>query len=307
MNFQNMTKKIVLLLLLISLFYVSIQADVLSFKSGQKATYTITQNLDAEIAVFNETMHCRSEAAIDVDIEILSSNLQTSSYPIDVKITLKRVLFSEVQQEGQITKQIIYDSNSKDLMTVENHLLAEYYENVINHPLYYSVDKDFKIVETVGYITQIHESFDSPDYMGLFGATPWSYELFLTQLFHLAGENLQVRKSYPTSCYQFLNWEQASLDEEQIGLYQVSDYTVDSMDSKSISASWLGNAKVIDYQLFKEGGGDVCVAGHVIWDTTNPLIQTRTLKVDWESTTNGFIKTTKKMSMEQTWQPFSRI
>ena len=301
MSFHFMKKNILSFLLLATLFYTDIHAGVLTFKAGQKAAYNITQKLDSDIYIFNESEHCQSEARVSFDIEILSVNKKTASYPFDVKITLKKVLFSEIQQNGISTNLIAYDSSSKDLKTSENHLLAEYYEKIIGNPLYFRVEKEFRVKETNGYLAQIHEDFDSPTSMGLFGATPWTYELFLSQLFHLSGENLKTQQSYPTSCYQFLNWEDAPLDENQISIYQESDYIVNSMNSKAISASWQGNAKVINYALFLEGSGDVTVAGNVKWDAANPLVQQRALKAEVESTTNGFVKTYVNMSVEQTW------
>jgi hypothetical protein len=163
------------------------------------------------------------------------------------------------------------------------------------------VEKDFQIKETTGYLTQIYENFDSPSPMGLFGATPWSFELLLTQLFHLSGENLLSTNLYPASCYQFLNWEDEALDEQEISLHQTSAYIVNATDSKKIEASWEGNAKVASVE--GDMNGEVSIIGNVTWDITNPMNQKRDLEVNIEQTYNGFFPSHIKMSAQQTWQP----
>jgi hypothetical protein len=303
MRFQYIIKNLMCVFLLASFFcsYNTMYAELLSFKAGDKASYTISQKLNSECEISDEKINSQSEATMDLDIKILSANQQTSSYPFDVEVTLKRILISGVEQDSQGTTVIKYDSDSSK--PVENSVLAEHLNKLINHPLTFSVNKDFKVKETTGYLTQINKNFDSPSDMGLFGTTPWTFELLLTQLFHLSGKNLLAAKSYPASCYQFLNWEDDKLDEQEISLHQSSNYVINNMDSKQIKASWKGKAKVADTEDDMEG--HVSLVGNVTWDIANPMIQKRDLKVKIEETRTGFIPSHVKMSVKQTWQPAS--
>lgn len=301
MTFSYSTKKVLVVLLAI-VFCMNIHADILPFKAGQKAAYTLTQKLDSDIAIFSESDHVESNATIDLDVEILSANEETASYPFDVKITLKKIIYTEIQQDSNSTHVISYDSDIKGRKVANTPLLTEHFQKIIDHPLYFRVEKDFQVKEIGNYLTTLNEDFESPSLTGLFGATHWTYELFLTQLFHLSGENLTEQKSYPASCYQLLNWEDEAMDEDQVRIYQESNYIIDSINSKGIYAFWQGNAKAIDLHLFSQRSGDVTVTANVTIDAAKPLVQQRTLKVEMEDTASGLTRVTGKISAEQTWQ-----
>ncbi|MGA8164417.1 MAG: hypothetical protein WB791_05240 [Waddliaceae bacterium] len=113
------------------------------FKIGDKASYTISQKLTAETEdeFFDEIRHIQSEGIIDLDIEILSSNQEIFSYPFDVEVTLRKILISEIQQDGKSTTIIEYDSDG--LKNTENYILEEYLSKLINHPLNFRIEKDF--------------------------------------------------------------------------------------------------------------------------------------------------------------------
>ena len=301
MNLESI-KYVASVFLLSSFFYTSnvVYAEFLIFKAGDKASYTISQKTTGERKLFDETILADSQATIDVNIEVLSSNEQ-SSYPFDVVVTLKKIFFTEVQQNGESSTTISYDSSG--LKTVENHILAKHIDQLIDHPLHFRVEKDFNIKEVTGYLAQIDESYDSPSLVGIFGTTPWSFELLLTQLFHLSGENLKATNSYSASCYQFLNWEDEALNDQELNLDQSSSYIISNADANHISASWQGNAKVVSFEGRIKG--NVSVAGNVTWDTNNPMIQTRELKAQILETHSRF-PLHAKISAEQTWhsKPF---
>lgn len=295
---------------LLSLFFAknALYAEFLSFKVGNKVSYTISQKLNAEYEMDDEKCYAESEAKIDVDIEILASNEQTFSYPFDVQVVLKKVVFSEIVRDGQTSEMMKYDSNS---LKTENYAfgsaeyytkeIAEHFDKLINHPLIFRVEKDFQIKETTNYLTQIDKDYSSPSHTGLFGATPWTFEFLLTQLFHLSGENLQLANLYPTSCYQILNWEDGALDEQEISIDQFCVYTIiDEVDSKTIEASWQGKAKVKDIE--DDLDGNIALIGNVTWDITNPMIQKRDLKVKIEEI-HAEVPSQIKISVHQIWEP----
>ncbi len=218
-----------------------------------------------------------------------------------MEVTLKKIDFFEVRQDGMSSTVIKYATNSPK--TLENHILADHLDKLINHPLIFRVEGAFQVKETTGYLAQINENFYSPSNQGLFGATPWTFELLLTQLFHLSGEKLQLTNSYPVSCYQFLDWEEDAddrLNEQEISLHQTSHYKINQMNSKKIDASWQGNAKVI---RLKDGlDGNISLAGNVAWDIANPMIQKRDLTINIEVIDTGSLPLHLKGSIQQTWE-----
>ncbi len=294
------TKKLTYLFALASFCCANgaLYAEFLLFKPGNKASYTISQKIVSEYGIFNETTYTQSEAIIDLDIKVLSSNRETLSYPFEVEVTLKKVLISEIQQNDYSSTTIRYDSNG-----LEVNALTEYFDKLIDYPLVFRVKKDFQIEETTSYLNSLDEKFDSPSPMGLFGTTPWTFELLLTQLFHLSGENLLSTNSYPVSCYQFLNWEDEALDERESCIDQTGAYKVNAIDSKKIEASWIGNAKVTSSEDYMNMKGKVSVIGNVTWNIANPMIQKRDLEVKIEQKYNGIFPAHVKMSAQQTWRP----
>lgn len=302
MKTQRSAKNLMYFFWLISFFCANTtaHAEFLLFTVGDKASYTISQKLNSEYNFFDDKItYAQSEAMIDLDIKILSANPKASDYLFDVEVILKKIFIFEIQQDGKSSTIISYDSDG--LKNPENKLLEQYIDKLINYPLNFRVEKDFQIQETTGYLAETYKDFESPSPMGLFGITPWTFELLLTQLFHLSGENLLCTNSYPLSCYQLLNWEDEALDEQEISVNQTSAYTVTAINSKHIKASWTGNAKVA--RLEDKMDGEVSVIGNVTWDIANPLIQKRNLKVKIEQIQNGLFPAHVKMSGQQTWKP----
>lgn len=41
-------------------------------------------------------------------------------------------------------------------------MIAKYLAKIINHPLHFRIEKDFKIKESTGYLKQIYDKFESP-------------------------------------------------------------------------------------------------------------------------------------------------
>jgi len=190
MKLQQITQRFVLAFFFVCLVCITqvANAELLSFKPGHKASYTISQTLFAELSHLGETVYCQSEATMDLDIEILSTNEETGSYPFEVKLSIQKLLISELQQNGLSSTTIRYNSHRDT--PPENHLLATHLDTLINAPLHFKVEKDFEVKETTGLLAKMNAQYDSPSELGLFGTTPWTFELLLTQLFHLSGQDL---------------------------------------------------------------------------------------------------------------------
>lgn len=272
-------------------------AEILCFKAGDKASYTITQEVKSELEMFSREFGL-STGSIDIDVEILSVNEETLSYPYDVQVTLKHVYGLDVAKDGYSVTTTQYDSGS--LKTEENHLLAEYFEKLIDHPLIFTVEQDFQVKETSNYLTELHEDFESPCFMEMLGASPWTYQFFLTQLFHLSGQDLQIATVHPKSCHQLLSWEDDELSDDIKILNQECDYIINSNDAEKIVASWQGNAKAESFEDSMKG--EVTLDGNVTWDAANPMIQQRDVKIHLEAYMNGFFSTHAKLSIHQNWQ-----
>jgi len=272
-------------------------AAPLSFKTGDKASYTIFQEVNSEMEMFSKEFG-HSTCSIDIDVEILSVNEETLSYPYDVQVTLKRVFAIDKEKVGFGVTITEYDSNS--LKPDDNQLLVEYFEKLIDHPLTFRVEQDFQVKETSNYLTELFEDFESPGSMEMLGASPWTYQFFLTQLFHLSGEDLQIATVHPISCHQLLSWEDDELSDDLKILNQECDYIIHSNDSEKINASWQGNAKVESFE--DSMNGEVMLTGNVTWDAANPMVQQRDLKIHLEAYYYYFFSIHAKLSIHQVWQ-----
>lgn len=300
MKFDSIIKHVLSYTFVLAMFFCAdnaVHADTLLFKAGDKAFYTITQKINAEGIIFGDPIIHESEATIDFNVEILSSNPETLGYPFDVEINLRRMRVVQSESDGSSTDKIKYDSKSSK--NSANPVLVKHLKKLIDHPLRFRVEDEFQVKETTGYLEEIY--FDCDE--NLFGATPWTYELMLTQLFHLTGEDLQKENSYSVSCYQLLNFEDDPMDEEEQKIDQDSNYTVTAVNSKEIKASWLGEAKVTAAPDNEDGmDGTVSVNGHVTWNMKNPILQKRDLKVNLDATHPSSLDFKLKATIHQRWE-----
>ena len=274
-------------------------AETLCFKVGDKASYTIIQEINAEQEMFSKEFG-HSKGSIDIDVEILSVNEETLNYPYEVQVTLKHISAVDVAKDRFSVTTTQYDSES--LTKEDNKHLVEYFEKLIGHPLTFTVEQDFQVKETSNYLTPLHEDFyfKSPCSMEMLGASPWTYQFFLTQLFHLSGEELQIATVHPKSCHQLLNWEDDEPSDDLKILNQECDYIIDSNNTDTIDARVIGSARVESFEDAMRG--EVNLTGNVTWNATNPMIQQRDMTIYLEAYTKGFFASHAKLSIHQTWQ-----
>lgn len=271
----------------------SAHAEMLIFKTGDKVSYTIIEKSNTEIEFFKATTSSQAEAEIDLDIEILSSS--QGSYPFNVEVTLKKMIFSDIWQDEKNTTVMKYNSSTSEGLDDE---LTKHFGKLINLPLNFTVQKDFQIKETTGLLDQFYD-YDFPStLLELSDTTLWNFEVLLTQLFHLSGEDLLLANSYPVSCYQLITDDLSELDI----LNQSSAYTINSIDSDKIKASWTGNTKVKDTEGEIKLEHEVSVMGNVTWNLTYPMIQERGLEIETKIDEET-IPLHYKSTLQQIWQP----
>lgn len=233
----------------------SASAKELQFRNGDSAAYRILQSLNLTVDFFGFRKDEQHVFSLDFEIKIISLNAKTHSYPFDVEIRCKKMNLA--------TKPEMDADES-----VANEKLFNF---LIDHPLQFRVEDEFKVEETTGNFALACETYEDSSFQGHLQST---FELVLTQIFQLSGKDLHPDHKYTTSCYQLINWDDLPVDENEVTLDQSSFCKINSFGSHNIKATWLGNAKI------KEGSysDSVTVRGKVLWNTARPLIQQRTLK-----------------------------
>lgn len=295
-----MRKVFISLTVMLSFCFINFtHAESLDFKPGDQASYRLYQKIESVTELFGEVTQANSDVIIELDVNILSSNPRTLSFPFDVEVVLRGISMHEVLKDDEGTTTTIYDSHS---MMGGNPTLAAYFLQLIDYPLYFRVNGDFQVNESSGYLYRLYEKNKNSDEINeLFGATTWTYELFLSQLFQLSGKNLVVNKSYPITCYQLLNWEddKYELNAEE-NVMESCSYIVKSIDDRNIKASVQGSATITDPDLHLNG--QVYIDGDVVWNTSNPLIQKRKWRAEIEEVINTYMQLRNKLFIQQRWE-----
>ncbi len=307
MNFQFITKKIVSFFFLGSLFLcnTTIYAEPLAkplvrslfFKAGDKASYKIFQKADFEIdfgkeEFLNGVLYRQLEETIVLDIEILSSNQQTFSYPFDVKVTLRKLLINNAEQHEESSEIMKYDSSVSE---ISKNRIEECFDKLINYSLIFRLEKEFEAKENTGRLDQFYKEFNALD-SDFTCITLLHFDCLFAQLFHLSGENLLLSHSYPVS---YPVPQDRAYDEDVIW-YQDSAYRINAIKAKKIESSWQGNVKLASPDWSTDT--DVSFVGNVIWDIANPMIQKRDLdvQVDVKIEEQDFFKMSLQQIVEST-------
>ncbi len=304
MTFQNIKKMIVGAFLLGSCFcfHQTLSADPLVFKVGDAASYTVTQTTDCQnkwlSGVFG-TERNRYEDTIAFTVKILSSDAETLSYPFDVELTMKGIRINNTETSGDETKTVSYDSDNP--LDADKYTWAKHLANLINVPMHFRVNGEFDVKEVTGLLERERTALDDLSSKYFFGTTPWSFELLLTQLFHLSGEEMQPSVAYPVSCYQLIDWEDEKIKIEEYDLRQNGGYVISSVDPETIEGIWQEVAVIKgDKTAIDLSKAAISVDGNVKWNAANPLIQQREMNACINARYSFIVR--QKFSAKQVWR-----
>lgn len=209
-------------------------------------------------------------------------------------LTLRRVDLLDLERDEDDKSPTTVYYNSECLKKLNNTLLADHFEKLINHPLIFRVENEFQVEEISGYLERLDDDLDNPclSYCTI-GVSSFTYELFLKQLFHLSGDNLQLNGIYPKSSFQFFDFPSKDLATE------TSAYTINAIDSETIGATWQGDAEIENSDPYSNL--EIFLTGNVIWESSNPIIQKRNLNLQFQHTF-GTKPICYKYLLQQTWQ-----
>lgn len=261
-------------------------AEQLSFKVGDKASYTILQNLNIDMEGFGDKINFNSLGVIGLDIEILSANPETQSYPFEVEIIVQNLQFLD-----RIGSAPIH--------------VEEKINHLIGIPLRFVIEKDLQVKEMTNYLAVLSEDQNEiKDYAvicsGVLGTKPELFKLFLTQLFQLSSTNVELSQSYPVTYFELLKGENSH--QKDVSIDQSSSYEINQIDEKQVKGTLKGNAKILNNGDMTT---DLSVNGNVVWDLSNSLIQTTNLQIVVEEIRKGDFESRTKMSVYQKWIPNS--
>jgi len=279
----------------------SLQAEFLQFVPGNSASYELHQTVSHKVDLMGVITNVDIDATIALDVKILEAS-ETLSYPFTVEVTLRNLQFATVESSGRNYKANNFASEEEDSTLPA---LSEFLPNIIDVPMTFIVNGPFDVVETSGVIDQLDPLYTQEILsVKIFGLTPWTYNLFLTQLFHLAGEDLELSNSYEVEGHQLFNWEDGVVNEDEVDIVQFFTYDILKMDNENIDATWKGSAILFNKSVFAGLPGQLGVEAQVSWNKNNPLIQQRKMKLDLNEkiTFLGLFEMAVQMNIEQTWQ-----
>lgn len=266
-------KNIIACFLLITCFSVntSVYGELLKFKAGDKSTYIITQQMVGEI---DPSDQYRSDGMMYIDLTVLSVNEANNSYPIEVEVKMRELHIDEFHQNDLASAMVIEDLVSTQSQGTD--VPPSKFQPLIDNAMIFRIEGPFQVKETTGVLAQVNDG-EGDFAFGHFGATPWTFELFLTQLFQFAGEDLKAKKSYHANCHQLFFWENAEPNEGGLEIIEKSNYKIKKVNPSVIKATWKGKAELINQ--IQNHYGVVKIEEEVIWHTDNPMIQSRGIKV----------------------------
>lgn len=279
-TFFNLTK--ILFIFAFFLYSNCLVSEILSFKEGEAASYTIYQQVKSECVMGGEFEAFDSECTIDLDLRILSTG-DNGSYPFQVELILRRVLISET--DNNFFEKSVDDSQS--LISSFDSFVSAETEYQIDTPIIFNVNADFKVFE----VTSESSSCRSD---------PLDYKIFLTQLFQLSGEDLQENQLYSRDCFRVIEFEDTSYDENEFQIEQDFVYKVTTIDADHITAVLTGNAEIMNEDSAPYGS--IEINGTVQWEIRNPLLQRRVLNLVIEEGNPDLFISVKAL-INQTWEP----
>lgn len=259
-------------------------AETLNFKSGQTAIYQICENIKLESSIFGFESEQQSTSKLILEIELIKDN--DCSYPFLVQVIVKDI------------------TNDKEV-DVESALCIQ---KLFGYPLQFLVKEPFMVEEQTGRLAEVYDQLGRNSEEAIFGTTPWCYELLLTQLFHLAGEELDGDHArIPVNGYQLLNWEDEKIEDADYDIIDTGCYDIQNVSESCLKGEWSGEAKVkgkdADHWIHMEG--HTCFSGSVVWDKHNPLIQERFFSASLQEKATGIVPMTARIEVTQYWQPIT--
>lgn len=241
--------------------FTNLSAEKLNFKVGDKSCYSIEHHIGAQ---YKETgQNCNADMVLDMDVELISLNEETLSFPFEVEVVLVGASGNMKAKTNLFTMDLDFSSDNGDEYLPVDQLFGR--------PMRFVVNSSLDLKETTGVFEALYEKYDSSRDYGLLTFITSGVEMTLLQLFHLAGEDIRVNHEYPMDSYGFFDFDDE--DEEVVG---VGSYKIKKMNVSEIKAVWNLDAKNIMDDVEEE----TSVHADVTWNRENPLQQVRKVKVD---------------------------
>lgn len=288
-----MRKLILSLFLICCISYVQSENATLQFPLNTKVSYTLTQDADGQVEIFEDVSKFESHAKVDFDITLKEG----SNYPYIVELTFKKIKVKEMIKDDGSVKKTSFDSTKNSKSEID------FLKKLIDHPLYFTVDSEFKVKETSGFLEAVlpKENDDEDDELiesvELLAISPSTFELFFTQLFHLSGKELSTNSHPKVLLYPIANWNDDPIDTTDLKIEEDSKYHILSIDHQNINGEWIGKCRLSDEELT----GKLKVFGTVSWNAQNALLQQRESTINVKEEHKGIIPIGAKVTIKQTW------
>jgi|GEM_PF-3191697 len=261
---------------LLALISATVHAEqLLQFKEGQKAAYTIEQTIDGKIEGPNTARgNLQVSNTLDFTLEIVSVDPKTGDFPmvVEVKVNKLKVDMALAARDaaGTLHKRVHFDGKkgTKGMAQIIQHLKSK--------PIRFNMDKDFEIRPLTNRLEKIEDAIDDLSVFSggalVLGANELQWKLTLQQIFHLAGQQ-KGQQIYKVSN---VGLSGADLDDVEI-IKDKGQYAFTKMKGSVLAANWTGDVHVKDTDFNTEN--TLNLSGRVTWNKANPLVQTRDVTI----------------------------
>lgn len=247
--------------LLVSTFALStqgIQAEQLSFRPGEKVTYQISESADCEVLVSNIECKINLLSEVVMDVTLISKDDLPSS-PYYVQLVLRDMRISQMITSGGYMLAVI----DYDPADVNNLFYSPNMASLLNFPLTFKINDRSECNEMTGRLSDvlynmgtsfaIHSDGNfvgNPSLFGLtFGTNEESFALFLSQLFHLSGDDLNIDESYNVN----VNFGKSMVSSRDSFFF--TSYSEDFSVDESLMATYLMTSTDDDKVVASVNGG----------------------------------------------------
>lgn len=268
-------KSIFLTLVFLSLFVCSqrASAETLTFIPGSLTQFKMsqTQMFKSETKdMFTTSSNSRVEGLFDVKV-IAENEVEVSILKLVLEIIYNdspNLSNPRLSKFSPFTVRWNFDSENSSNQDVGHQEFQSILSQLIGQPLHFKILSDFKIEETTGLLELVKAGLprderlprDNFEHWNVLGISETNFALFLTHLFHLQGQKVEIGKKYPVSALP--------LQHRSIA------YKITNLNGQELRANY--------HQKFKEKNGlkrEVSERG--IWNIENALEQSRWFEMKW--------------------------
>lgn len=170
-------------------------ADELSFDIDKTITYEHHQELYVHATSANINIFKRANRTVTFDIKLLNSN--NGNFPFELEVVIKNLKFN-ILRSSVNHSLVSYDSENHEFAGLHNKI-ASLYDNIINKPLRFRIDKKCVANETTRTLNELKQNISeiliTRGINGVFGAQELDeFADIISSFFYLANTDIELER-----------------------------------------------------------------------------------------------------------------